>query len=137
MKIKKKVRCMMIVAALLLSLCLCVSAAEGPGTETFSITGEMISGRFEMDVSANRLTIANSSFPLDEGAVVTINALYTPSTASVDFGLVDAEGTFYYLRGSNGNFNRGILIENQGEYRFAVRNNSNYTVVCIHSYITL
>ena len=40
---------------------------------------------------------AKTSFPLESGEIVTINATYSPLDADVDFGLVDEEGTLYHL----------------------------------------
>ena len=48
--------------------------------------------------------------------------------ASVDFGLIDSDGVFYPVRGSNGSINQTIRIDLRGTYTFAVRNNSSYKV---------
>ena len=62
------------------------------------------------------------------GETVTINATYSPSSANIDFGLVDKNGDFHYLKGKNGAFNEKIEIPENGTYTFAIRNNSDVAV---------
>lgn len=85
-------------------------------------------GSFNMTVPAKSMLRADDSFPLEVGETVTIKAVYSPFTASVDFGLVDSDGIFHYLRASNGTFDKTIEIEERGNYIFAVRNNSSSSV---------
>lgn len=86
------------------------------------------SGRFNMDVPANTTVKANSSFPLEVGEVVTIKAVYSPFSASVDFGLIAPDGYFYSLNANNGSFDESIEVNQRGYYTLAVRNNSSKTV---------
>lgn len=88
---------------------------------------ERASGKFSMDVAANKIVKANSSFPLDAGETVRINASYTPD-ASVDFGLIDADGVFHYYNVTDGSIDKTIRIEDRGTYTFAVRNNSSKAI---------
>lgn len=85
-------------------------------------------GSFNMTVPAKSMLRADDSFPLEVGETVTIKAVYSPFSASVDFGLVDSDGIFHYLRASNGTFDKTIEIEERGDYIFAVRNNSSSSV---------
>lgn len=85
-------------------------------------------GSFDMTVPAKSTLRADDSFPLEVGETVTIKAVYSPFSASVDFGLVDSDGIFHYLRASNGTFDKTIEIEERGNYIFAVRNNSSSSV---------
>lgn len=85
-------------------------------------------GSFNMTVPAKSMLRADDSFPLEVGETVTIKAVYSPFSASVDFGLVDSDGIFHYLRASNGTFDKTIEIEERGNYIFAVRNNSSSSV---------
>lgn len=71
---------------------------------------------------------SSTSFPMEYGETVTITASYSPASASVDFGLIDSDGVFYPVRGSNGSINQTIRIDLRGTYTFAVRNNSSYKV---------
>ena len=59
---------------------------------------------------------------------MTINASYSPSSSSMDFGLVTSDGYFYYINVDNGNINKTIRVEERGNYMLAVRNNSDDTV---------
>lgn len=85
-------------------------------------------GSFNMTVPAKSTLRADKTFPLEAGETVTIKATYSPFSASVDFGLVDPNGVFYYLTASNGSFDKTIKVEERGNYIFAVRNNSSSSV---------
>lgn len=85
-------------------------------------------GSFNMTVPAKSTLRADKTFPLEAGETVTIKATYSPFSASVDFGLVDPNGVFYYLTASNGSFDKTIRVEERGNYIFAVRNNSSGSV---------
>ena len=85
-------------------------------------------GRFTVTVQSGKEERAKTSFPLDVGEIMTINATYTPLDAAVEFGLVDEQGTFYHSSGENGVFSKSIGINVRGNYSFAIRNNSDYAV---------
>ena len=72
------------------------------------------SGKFDVTVKAGELKPARTGFPMAAGETVTINAAYSPSSADVDFGLVDKNGR--------------IEIAVSGTYTFAIRNNSDVDV---------
>lgn len=93
--------------------------------ETYTVYA---SGKFSMDVPANKLVKANSSFPLEAGEVVTIKASYSPFSASVDFGLIAPDGYFYSLNANDGIFDEAIEVDQRGYYTLAVRNNSSQTI---------
>ena len=80
------------------------------------------------DIGEQAAEIAEPRATGESGETVTITASYSPASASVDFGLIDSDGLFYPVRGSNGSINQTIRIDLRGTYTFAVRNNSNYTV---------
>lgn len=71
---------------------------------------------------------ATTSFSLEAEETVTINCSYSPSSASVDFGLIAPDNRFYYLSGSNGSFNETLQVTQRGQYYLAIRNNSSNTV---------
>lgn len=79
-------------------------------------------------VDSNTLKRAKEIFPMEAGECVTINCSYTPRWAGVDFGLVAPDNRFYYFSGKEGSINRAIKIDDRGEYRFAVYNNSSNKV---------
>lgn len=78
-----------------------------------------------MDIAADTMVKANSSFPLEVGEVVTIKASYSPFSASVDFGVIAPDGFFYYVNVKDGSIDQGIEVEQPGHYTLAVRNNSS------------
>ena len=57
-----------------------------------------------------------------------IKASYSPVDASVDFGLIDSDGSFHYFNTNEGNLNKTIKIKERGYYTLAVRNNSSDTI---------
>ena len=85
--------------------------------------------RFEADIEENSISaMKNVKFTLEANETVTINASYSPSSSSMDFGLVTSDGYFYYINVDNGNINKTIRVEERGNYMLAVRNNSDDTV---------
>lgn len=108
-----------------LAACLTVNAgAVGAGDSGRDASAARASSRFNADIPGNIFFTANSSFPLDAGESVTIKASYSPSSASVDFGLVAPDGIFYYVTASGGSVGKTFLIEESGHYTLAIRNNS-------------
>ena len=103
-------------------------SGEESATEIFGITERRATGHFDFEIPANTLMRASSDFPMEYRETVTITASYSPASASVDFGLIDSDGVFYPVRGSNGSINQTIRIDLRGTYTFAVRNNSSYKV---------
>lgn len=61
-----------------------------------------------MSVPANTLVTASSSFPMSIVETISINAVYSPDTASVDFGFVVPDGVFYFVNTTSGNFDESI-----------------------------
>ena len=59
---------------------------------------------------------------------MTIEANYSPWSASVDFGLIAPDGLFYPVRGQNGSINKTIEIVERGNYTFAILNNSSVEI---------
>lgn len=86
------------------------------------------SGGFSVSVPANTLITADSTFPLEIGETITINAHYTPTTASVDFGFIAPDGLFYPVSASNGYINVTIEVTQHGYYRFGIKNKSSYSI---------
>ena len=103
-------------------------AATDVGEQRVAITVRRATGKFDFEIPAKTMMKASSSFPMDYGETITITASYAPASASMDFGLIDSEGTFYPVRASNGSINQTIRIDLKGTYIFAVRNNSSYEV---------
>lgn len=101
--------------------------AKAVGAEVCVVysNAERASGRFSVEIPGNTLAVTSSDFPLETGESVTINAVYSPQSASVDFGLIAPDGLFYSFRAAHGNFNKTITIGQRGSYTLAIRNNSS------------
>lgn len=65
---------------------------------------------------------------LQSGGVITINCSFSPLSASMDFGVIDTSGRFYFINGKEGSINRAIEISQAGTYQVVVRNNSSQAV---------
>ena len=124
----KKHFCAALVFAILISCIYIPASAMENMTYEKDMTIARATGRFNMDVSANTIRKASSSFPLEVGEVVTIKASYSPFSANVDFGLIAPNGRFYYITITNGSIDRAIEVTERGNYTFAVRNNSSFEV---------
>ncbi len=125
----KKLFCPLLVLALVISCFgFSVNAEEVSAAEEANMVSSRATSRFTIDVPAGTLRQANTSFPLDPGEVVTIKASYSPFSAKVDFGLIAPNGRFYYVTVTNGSVDQSIEITQRGEYTFAVRNNSSYSI---------
>lgn len=85
-------------------------------------------GSFSMVIPAKTKLLASTSFPLAAGETVTIKASYAPFSASVDFGLIAPNGTYYYFNITSGSIDKTIQVPVSGDYILQVRNNENYEV---------
>lgn len=88
----------------------------------------LASGSFNMSVAPYGKSEADKTFPLEAGETVSISAVYSPDDASMDFGLVDPDGVFHYFNVTDGSIDKTIQVNENGNYTFAVRNNSGETV---------
>lgn len=59
---------------------------------------------------------------------VTFNCSYSPSSASMDFGVLTPDGRFYFINVKGGSINQALEISQAGNYAVAIRNNSSQTV---------
>lgn len=134
MKVRKMLGVLLVGAAVV--GCLSMSAgAQGGGfhLQAGSAWGDVdntgavtrATNQFSMEVPRNTILTADKAFSLEVRETVTINAAYSPTSASMDFGLVDSDGNFYYLTVTGGSINRTIEVSKRGEYTLAVRNNSS------------
>lgn len=126
MKMKKLFCMLLMLAALTSGFGIRGAAALDTGSDESISVWAM--GKFSMDVPANTVVKAGSSFPLEVGEVVTIKATYSPFAASVDFGLIAPDGLFYGLNTKTGSFDKSIEVNQRGNYYLAVRNNSSSTI---------
>lgn len=132
MRLKKTI--CMVLACMLIVGTISVPASAAETESTGSEKGAMqlaisrASGSFSMSIPAKSKVLADSSFPMEAGETVTINASYSPLDASVDFGLVDSNGVFHYFNTTNGSIDKTIRIKESGNYTLQVRNNSSTEV---------
>ena len=130
----RKVLCKLMICAVVIG-CLgmnagAVYACEDVALKRFELAENIsrATGAFETEVAGNTTVAAGSSFLMDVGETVTIDATYSPRSASVDFGLIAPDGLFYPVRGQNGSINKTIEIVERGNYTFAIRNNSSVEI---------
>lgn len=90
----------------------------------FSIWQQRATVSFSTEIPANRKAMANSSFPLVAGETITIKASYAPFDASVDFGVIAPDGKFYYFNVTGGSIDKTLIVDQNGDYTFQMRNNS-------------
>lgn len=132
MRLKKTI-CMVLACMLIAeTISVPVNAAgvtyTDPEKGTMQLAISRASGLFSMRIPAKSKVLANSSFPMEAGETVTINASYSPLDASVDFGLVDSDGVFHYFNVTDGSIDKTMQIEKSGSYTLQVRNNSSTEV---------
>ena len=124
----KKFLCFLLVCAVSVGYLGVNARAVQLSDREVSMVIERASGRFSMDVYAHEVVAADTSFPLEAGETVTINASYSPLSANVDFGLIAPDGLFYSVNATNGSINKTIRVKERGYYTLAVRNNSDFDV---------
>lgn len=129
MWLKKCCSVFLVCAVMVGCLCMTAGAAE-INDSSFELSGPVsrVSGALNTTISANSILTADKSFFMETGETVTINCSYTPASASVDFGLIDSDGSFYYFNITDGSINKTIQVNERGYYTLAVRNNSAYSV---------
>lgn len=122
--------CLCVLMACVLSVaCFGMNAgAVDSGAQEPEIFVSRASGRFSMDIPGGALVTADQDFPMEAGETVTIKASYSPFDASVDFGLIDSDGSFHYFNTNDGTFDKTIKIKESGYYTLAVQNNSPNTI---------
>ncbi len=127
MKVKRFFVVLLVCAMLTSSLSVCAGAV-GTEMDVGALSVERASGRFSMDIPADTLAKTNRTFSLEAGETITINASYSPSSASVDFGYLDPDGLFHFVTVTGGSVNYTFEVEERGSYTLAIRNNSSRTV---------
>lgn len=87
----KKILCVALVCAVMMSCITNVAAIQTDNTDGFvenstvALSTTRASGEFEMTVSAKTKAIADSSFPLEVGETVRINASYGAKAFNVKY----------------------------------------------------
>jgi len=109
----KKCTCFLLACVAVFGCLFTPVAAAELEEQKVEIEERRASGKFDFDIPAKTLMKASSSFPMEYGETVTITASYTPASASMDFGLIDSDGTFYPVRANNGSINQTMIMYNK------------------------
>lgn len=78
--------------------------------------------------SAHSIYTITQPVSLQARSTVTFNCSYSPSSASMDFGVITSDGKFYPINVKGGSINQTLGISQAGSYQVAIRNNSSQTV---------
>lgn len=124
----KKVFVMLLACAVLTSSLGAYAQAAETDTRGATLSMERASGRFSIDIPGNTFARTSRTFSLEAGETVTINASYSPRSASVDFGIIAPNGLFYSVNAANGTIDYTFEVDQRGSYTLAVWNNSSQTV---------
>lgn len=94
-----------------------------------AIVSSRASGSLDIQVSANTIGYVGDWFYASSGDTIKYECTYTPKSASVDFGCIDADGVFYYLNCTSGSISKSIEANQRGQYMLAIRNNSSRSII--------
>lgn len=120
--------CVVLISATATTACAAEKTEYNWGVQTTETISIRATNSVDFTVSAGAVATANNDFSMEAGEIITINCVYSPSKASVDFGLIAPDGSFHYRTVTGGNINETVQIPVRGRYTFAVRNNSSVAV---------
>lgn len=154
MRLKKVVKIVLLCAIVIGCLCVTASAQdiqseqflelENMEHEKINISswdflersiGLRSSNSINTSVAAYSHAVSDEKFFLAERGIITINCSYSPSSASMDFGVIAPDGYFYFLNVEGGSINRSIRVNQRGDYLMAIRNNFSQ-VVSVVGFVT-
>lgn len=115
--------CMLVAATLSLPASAAEADCNAPSCSTTANAIPRATQSFDLTVPAGASIAAGEPFSLLADEVVTIEASYYPANASMDFGLLDSDGVFHYVRTTSGQINQEIAVEKNGQYILLIRNN--------------
>lgn len=119
---RKKLVCIFLVCLVMIgSFCIPAGAVKNATQETSIVM--RATGKFDVEVPADTIVKASSSFPLESGETVTVNASYSPRSADID-----PDGLFHPVSAAGGSFNKTFVVGQKGRYILAIRNNSSSAV---------
>lgn len=84
--------------------------------------------KLDQSVPGNSIGFVTTFIDLSVNDLVTFDCSYSPSSASMDFGVIASSGQFYYINVKGGSISQAIRINQAGSYAVAIRNNSSQTV---------
>lgn len=94
--------------------------------DDFSATAR-VSGQVNQVIPAGTILYLNE-FTLAADDVIRYDCVYTPRSASMDFGYINPSDEFCFKPCTSGSINRSFQVDNAGTYTLAIRNNSSNTV---------
>ena len=104
-------------------------AVEYEGTRGNNSEGVIwANAHYNMSVGPQSSRAASNSIFLEAGEIVRIQATFSPMSSNISVGLIDSNGIFYSISITGGVVDVALRIEERGEYRFAVKNNSLYVL---------
>lgn len=80
-------------------------------------------------ISANTYVRYSNELYLYPGDIVYLNFTYTPSNASVWFGLSTPSNQFRYASGVSGKLQRSFIIKEEGIHKVKIQNNSSASII--------
>lgn len=101
-----------------------LSTVDGPQGDLASQTTDSIN----IVLAGNSMQSVTPFLSLSANDIVTFNCSYSPSSASMDFGVLTPDGRFYFINVKGGSIQHSIRITQAGNYAVAIRNNSSQTV---------
>lgn len=128
MKMRKRLSLMLALALVTGSLVSSTTAVESQISSEPVSAIERASGWFNETVSAGKTKKLGSAISLQAGEIINFSATYSPSDASMDFGLVDSNNVFYYITSTTGLIDGDVAAPTNGSYTPAIRNNSSNAV---------
>lgn len=93
-------------------------------------SGPMPMATYSVDatLSAHSFKTIGQAISLTVNDVVAFDCSYSPSSASMDFGVIAPNGKFYFINVEEGSFSQVIRVNQTGSYSVAIRNNSSQAV---------
>ncbi|MCI9288485.1 MAG: hypothetical protein HFF23_03195 [Oscillospiraceae bacterium] len=88
----------------------------------------LATGQIDQSISGKTIIYVTNLIDFNADDTVSFNCSYSPSSASMDFGVIASSGQFYYINVKGGSISQAIRINQAGNYAVAIRNNSSQTV---------
>ena len=132
---KHKALCAAALAVLTL-VCLAgaVCAGDIPPAESSAAAAEGAApALFRTELQAGQVARADQPLHFVAGEVIRLNVSYTPA-GELDFGFLDPDGKFCYLKTSGDHIDKLIIVEKTGDHTLQIRNNTS-TEIRLSGYI--
>lgn len=117
--------------AILLSCTLVISASTFSSRAAEPVNGTAVPfavGTIYQRIEPQGMIRIKTKLTLDAGDKVTFDCSYVPTSASIDFGIVDSNNRFYKLNCTDGSIDQAIDVIKRGQYTVVIRNNEKYEV---------